>query len=110
LIRGEEPVFEGLLNYHGDILQDIRGFCMRYSSWAKRPRCQIHLHPSLRLWMEYSLADLDKKKTIPVSWGSKKGKEGKKAKKVRVFAFYAIFALFASLVSSIQSLIIPRLT
>jgi hypothetical protein len=29
-------------------------------SWAKRPRCQIHHHPSPRRWMEYSFVDLDK--------------------------------------------------
>jgi hypothetical protein len=39
LIRWEESVFEGLWDYHGDILHEISGLCMRYSSRAKRPRC-----------------------------------------------------------------------
>jgi hypothetical protein len=29
--------------------------------------CSIHLHPSLRLWLEYFLADLDKNSSPPLS-------------------------------------------
>jgi len=62
IISGEESVLESLLDYHRNILHPIDGRSNHYYSWAKRPRCQIHLHPSLRLWMEYSLADLDKER------------------------------------------------
>ncbi len=59
LISREKSVFESLLNYHRGILTNLSRLCNHYQSWALRPRCQLHLHPSLRLWMEYSLADLD---------------------------------------------------
>src|SRR5215475_1921002 len=59
IISRKESIFEGLLDYHRNILPLVDGRSNYYLSWAKRPRYQIHLHPSLRLWMEYSLADLD---------------------------------------------------
>src|SRR5262249_16397455 len=65
IISREESVFEGLLDYHRNILPLVDGRSNYYLSWAKRPRYQIHLHPSLRLWMEYSLADSDKAKSLP---------------------------------------------
>jgi hypothetical protein len=58
-IGREESVFECLLRYHRTMLRPISAPCKHYLSKAKRPRCQIHLHPSLRLWMEMNLADLD---------------------------------------------------
>jgi hypothetical protein len=47
-VSGEESVFESLFDYHERILYSTRPYCNRVNRGPKRPRCQIHLHPSSR--------------------------------------------------------------
>jgi hypothetical protein len=59
LISREESILERLLDYHQGMLLHTSNHGKYYQSWAKRPRCEIHLHPSWRYGWSILSADLD---------------------------------------------------